>query len=403
MSLLAKLDIFKKGPIWAPVLTNQKRFYKGLVDNTFIVKDPKMQQTYDPSANYHVKRIDQGRLAQIKGFGSHSKNPFNPNVRESNIKMNRRIGKGTKAGWHPSPKILFTKDVDFVRCDKKVNTMFVEKILEIKLDDTMTGFIALVAGNYPLATKRWIICPHAVNVGDILATHADPTSLKMQNLDELKQGDAYPLKFIPTGQAVCLISIKNFQDGRYSKIHAKQAGAHLFVIKNDPLNNETTLYSPASKRMTKMNDDEIATIGRVSNIEHKHKSKKPKSNHEEHYLGMKYKGKRYSMPDIRHMRSGPRYGCKTRIPRQYVPVVNISGDDVTPYTQFDKGPLNILRPYIPKEGVLTMTLDEYVNQAMEKKRVKEFEMNEGNESEFENKENQIDSELENEQARSELI
>lgn len=241
----------------------RSNFWKGLIQNKYSKHAPKIQgvnnernkffQVNKPIAvKYHDSSIPAIKNAfHMRGFSE-----SNPNTGGSNI----RVGKRTGVQFNGRSAIrkfkrVSTREVDPLTvylnyCGYTNNgkaradavKTFSEKIIKIESDGLHTGYVMLVAGNYPGHSMRWRIAPHGVKVGDVLETTLD---MKDEIL-ELKQGNSHPIGVLPIGTPVCMINeVKDqirYKAGLMSEMgmrwganlmKCKNAGAHGFVIKQE--------------------------------------------------------------------------------------------------------------------------------------------------------------------------
>ena len=139
------------------------------------------------------------------------------------------------------------RDIDF-----KYNKFDIEaKVETIEYDPNRTAFIALVC--YLDGERRYIVAPKSMKVGDkfIVSKKAKVTL-----------GNRLPLKEIPVGTFVYNVEIKS---GGGAKI-ARSAGNAAEVIAHD--GGKATLKMPSTETR-KVEIDAWATVGEVSNDEHK--------------------------------------------------------------------------------------------------------------------------------------
>lgn len=138
------------------------------------------------------------------------------------------------------------------------------KIASIEYDPNRSSFIALV--NYADGEKRYILAPAGIKVGDSI--QSGPTA-------EIKLGNCLALKNIPTG---ALIHNLELTPGTGGKI-VRSAGAAAQVLSRE---EKHVLIRLPSGEIRRVPEDCTATIGQVSNVDHKNisKGKAGKTRHE---------------------------------------------------------------------------------------------------------------------------
>lgn len=125
------------------------------------------------------------------------------------------------------------------------------RVETIEYDPNRSGFIALVC--YADGEKRYVVAPRTVRPGDtFLVSETAP----------IKTGNRAPLRNIPVGTFVFNIELKPGAGARL----ARSAGNYAEVIAQDA--GYTHLKMPSSE-VRKINDMAWASIGEVSNAEHK--------------------------------------------------------------------------------------------------------------------------------------
>jgi len=315
-------------------------------------------------AQLPVRENQGNRIPQINDVGKYGSH-LHPNMGLSNMRMSRRIGLQGTGKAHQFHKVHTSREIDPLKAyypsmglnigrpttiggthgkpvTDDAQTTFSEKILKIERDGMQTGFVMLVAGDYRGASMRWQIAPHGVQVGDVLTTTTDVNDA----IAELKQGNTHPLATLPIGTPVCLIQgyshqlafkngLDSFMKADYSiNLQCRQAGAHSFIVKHDyandvdPVPSHTFLYNPWSKRTTRYNASDIATLGRVSNPTYLKFMKNHKSLIERWYLGRKNKGKGgsggkgYMMGDMRYQRGSYKYDFKNPYVKPITPSIH---------------------------------------------------------------------------------
>lgn len=150
----------------------------------------------------------------------------------------RHKGGGAKRLW---------REVDF-RYDK-VNIP--ARVLSIEYDPNRTSFIALL--QYRDGEKRYVLAPQGIKVGSVAIT---------SETAPLEIGNRLPLKKIPVGTQVYNVEL---QLGRGAQI-VRSAGSGAVVLAQE--GKMTHLQFP-SKEIRMVNSENWASIGTLSNPEHK--------------------------------------------------------------------------------------------------------------------------------------
>lgn len=125
------------------------------------------------------------------------------------------------------------------------------RVETIEYDPNRSGFIALLC--YSDGERRYILAPQSISVGDTLL--ASPEAL-------VKPGNRLPLSKIPVGTFVYNVEIKPDSGAKI----ARSAGNYAEVIAHDA--GFAQLKMPSSE-IRKVSDKGWASIGEVSNEEHK--------------------------------------------------------------------------------------------------------------------------------------
>ena len=153
--------------------------------------------------------------------------------------------------------------IDFVRAPelkKNEEPMAIkDKVLHIGYDPCRSGRIALVAGDGGNKMKL-ITAPHEVKVGDVVTASRG----KPQSIARLKPGDAYPLEHLPIGTLVHNVELR---PGKGAQL-VRAAGTCAQLIHKT--NTFARLRLP-SKEEKDVPLGCLASLGRVSNIDHKNR------------------------------------------------------------------------------------------------------------------------------------
>jgi len=154
-----------------------------------------------------------------------------------------RITVRHKGGGHKR----LERDVDFLY--NKINIP--AKIETVEYDPNRSAFIALVC--YRDGERRYHLMPKGIKVGDKFLASEDA---------EIKAGNRMPLKKIPVGTFIYNLEIKP----RGGAKMIRSAGNYGEVLSHDA--GYTSVKMPSSE-VRKITDDSWASIGEVSNEEHK--------------------------------------------------------------------------------------------------------------------------------------
>ena len=153
--------------------------------------------------------------------------------------------------------------VDFVRAPEIKKSeeprTVKDKVLHIGYDPCRSGRIALVAGNGSDKMKI-ILAPHELKVGDVVTASRG----KPESIARLRPGDAYPLQHLPIGTLVHNVELRPGQGAQI--VRAAGTCAQL-VHKTETF---ARLRLP-SKKEKDVPLGCLASLGRVSNIDHKNR------------------------------------------------------------------------------------------------------------------------------------
>ncbi|NWI80299.1 RM02 protein, partial [Dryoscopus gambensis] len=114
--------------------------------------------------------------------------------------------------------------------------------------------IALVAGGN---RKRWIIATENMQPGDSITNSPHIGRMAVS----AKEGDAYPLGALPVGTLICNLESHPGKGAQYIRA-AGTCGVLLRKV------NGTAIVQLPSKRHMQVLETCVATVGRVSNVEH---------------------------------------------------------------------------------------------------------------------------------------
>ena len=125
-------------------------------------------------------------------------------------------------------------------------------VASIEYDPNRSANIALL--HYADGEKRYILAPLGLKVGQRVSSGEGA---------DIKPGNALPLKNIPLGTAVHNIEIRHGRGGQM----VRSAGASAQVMAKEA---RYILLRMPSGELRRFNDDCLATVGQVGNIEHSH-------------------------------------------------------------------------------------------------------------------------------------
>ncbi|XP_075782041.1 large ribosomal subunit protein uL2m [Pelodiscus sinensis] len=131
---------------------------------------------------------------------------------------------------------------------------FEEKVIQVRYDPCRSADIALVAGG---KRKRWIVATENMQPGDLLKTSGHIGRMAVS----ASEGDAYPLGALPVGTLINNLESHPGKGAQYIRA-AGTCGVLLRKV------NGTAIVQLPSKRHMQVLETCMATVGRVSNIEH---------------------------------------------------------------------------------------------------------------------------------------
>ncbi|CAM9901391.1 unnamed protein product [Bubo scandiacus] len=133
---------------------------------------------------------------------------------------------------------------------------FTEKVIDVRYDPCrqVSADIALVAGGN---RKRWIIATENMQPGDII-TNSNHIGRMAVSANE---GDAHPLGALPVGTLICNLESHPGKGAQYIRA-AGTCGVLLRKV------NGTAIVQLPSKRHMQVLETCVATVGRVSNVDH---------------------------------------------------------------------------------------------------------------------------------------
>ncbi|NXU49461.1 RM02 protein, partial [Turnix velox] len=131
---------------------------------------------------------------------------------------------------------------------------FTEKVISVRYDPCRSADIALVAGGN---RKRWIIATENMQAGDLITNSPRIGRMAVS----ANEGDAYPLGALPVGTLICNLESHPGKGAQYIRA-AGTCGVLLRKV------NGTAIVQLPSKRHMQVLETCVATVGRVSNVDH---------------------------------------------------------------------------------------------------------------------------------------
>lgn len=141
--------------------------------------------------------------------------------------------------------------IDFQRLRYNEGT---EKVIAVRYDPCRSADIALVAGGNQ---KRWIIATENMQPGDLIKNSSHIGRMAVL----ANEGDAYPLGALPVGTLICNLESHPGKGAQYIRA-AGTCGVLLRKV------NGTAIVQLPSKRHMQVLETCVATVGRVSNVDH---------------------------------------------------------------------------------------------------------------------------------------
>lgn len=163
---------------------------------------------------------------------------------------NGRIWNHRRAGGHKRNYRM----IDWVRGGSETGEPLVERVQQIMYDPNRSAKIALVAGG---ERKRYIIATQNMEPGQIVKSSRQLTA----SIARTSEGDAYPLGCLPIGTLVNSVEIIPGMGSMF----ARAAGVQAQVIRHT---KDSSIVRLPSKREVCVSSRCVATVGRVSNIDH---------------------------------------------------------------------------------------------------------------------------------------
>ncbi|KAJ8248379.1 hypothetical protein GJAV_G00241400 [Gymnothorax javanicus] len=131
---------------------------------------------------------------------------------------------------------------------------FQERVMEVRYDPCRSADIALVAGG---SRKRWIIATEKMKAGDIITTSSTIGRMAVS----ANEGDSYALGALPIGTLINNLELYPGKGAQYIRA-AGTCGVLLRKV------NGTAIVQLPSKQQVQVLETCMATVGRVSNIDH---------------------------------------------------------------------------------------------------------------------------------------
>ena len=219
-----------------------------------------------------------------------------------------RITTRHKGGGH---KRLY-REIEFSYDKKNIPA----RVETIEYDPNRSGFIGLVV--YADGTRRYVLLPGGVKVGDQFVASVEA---------DAKPGNRLPLYKIPVGTFIYNIEVQPAGGARL----VRSAGSFAQILGNDA--GYSTVKMPSTE-VRKINEKSWATVGAVSNDEHKLVSRGKAGR--SRWLGIRPTVRGSAMNPVDHphgggegrqpigLRRGPKtptgklaFGVKTRRPKKY--------------------------------------------------------------------------------------
>ncbi|KAM7027865.1 large ribosomal subunit protein uL2m [Passerculus sandwichensis] len=131
---------------------------------------------------------------------------------------------------------------------------FTEKVISVRYDPCRSADIALVAGGN---RKRWIVATENMQPGSTITNSPHISRMAVS----ASEGDAYPLGALPVGTLICNLESHPGKGAQYIRA-AGTCGVLLRKV------NGTAIVQLPSKRHMQVLETCVATVGRVSNVDH---------------------------------------------------------------------------------------------------------------------------------------
>ncbi|XP_056344728.1 39S ribosomal protein L2, mitochondrial isoform X1 [Oenanthe melanoleuca] len=146
---------------------------------------------------------------------------------------------------------------------------FTEKVISVRYDPCRSADIALVAGGN---RKRWIIATENMQPGDSITSSPHIGRMAVS----ASEGDAYPLGALPVGTLICNLESHPGKGAQYIRAAGFCCSRQLPSLLPAPGTcgvllrkvNGTAIVQLPSKRHMQVLETCVATVGRVSNVDH---------------------------------------------------------------------------------------------------------------------------------------
>ncbi|KAM4694755.1 large ribosomal subunit protein uL2m [Discoglossus pictus] len=219
------------------------------------VRPALISQGAPPLVTHYRGLFTTPALCNIKVWKNHTKYTINP-IGKKKTGGRDHTGRVRVRGIGGGHKQLY-RMIDFQRLNYesgKENLPFQEKVIQVRYDPCRSADIALVAGG---KRKRWIIATENMQEGDLITTSG--TIGRMAVLAQ--EGDAHPLGALPVGTLINNVEVIPGRGAQYIRA-AGTCGVLLRKV------NGTAIVQLPSKRQVQVLETCVATVGRVSNIDH---------------------------------------------------------------------------------------------------------------------------------------
>lgn len=144
--------------------------------------------------------------------------------------------------------------VDFKRVGPQEGDPKVEQVQVVRYDPCRSANIAIVAGGNQ---KRYILASQNMKAGDVIKTSGKLTRMAVR----AAEGDAHPLGSLPVGSVVHNVELFSGNGGTV----ARAAGTSAQLVRKV---GDRCIVRMPSKREINVAQECMATVGRVSNVDH---------------------------------------------------------------------------------------------------------------------------------------
>ncbi|KAL5014194.1 hypothetical protein ScPMuIL_008464 [Solemya velum] len=143
--------------------------------------------------------------------------------------------------------------IDFRRSAQK-GAPCIERVMRVRYDPCRTADIAVVAGG---SRKRYILASQNMKEGDLIKSSAEIPRIAVK----AEEGDAHPLGALPLGTLVHNVELYPGAGGCVSRA----AGTCAQLVRKI---GDRCIVKMPSKREINLSQECMATVGRVSNVDH---------------------------------------------------------------------------------------------------------------------------------------